>query len=254
MLIYPEAYDRQPLELAWRDIDEPITKSLVSLWLPGSPNLVNGAANTITSLTGLTRGAGKLGIADVLAGGTSSSYGYGVTLPSTQQISLMIVADGGAWTAAFENRVLGNGSLELIPNASTVDIYISGTNRFSITLATGWTGVFIYTHDLSSSSNVPLAWLDGAPLSITGPSGTPATPTLSGATSVCNHSDPVSLPRQLKGKMSAIALWSRTLTAAEVGLLPWTLYGRLTDPNAFTSAAVATIFRRGLTARSGSRV
>lgn len=228
-----------------------------AIWLPGvQANLCSGIVNPLASGTGLAAGVGVRGRADVLQGGVGPSFGYGATLPSTQAISFVLVADQ---VSASDARLLGNASYEILPAYGKLDCYANG-GLYSVAIgnAVSWSGALVYTHDMTDSANYPMAWLDGVPLTVTRTTSSSTSP-IGGTTVLCNHAQSPGVARQFVGSVYLGGIFPLSFAgdvAQAISANPWQLFAprvrRIWVPSAGGSAApdIAFVGAENITATS----
>lgn len=188
----------------------------------------SGAVNTITSRAGLTSSASQFGRVASLAGGLAGNFGYGVTLPSTQAITIIICGritfEPGA-TNSY--RICNASSYSIVPNDGSngrLYLYVGSSFAFEAFLgAQEVEGTLVISHDLSNSANDPLVVFNGAHISVTRLL-TPTTPTLSGAFAIGNH---LTLAKQFAGDIALASVLPSSLSradAVELSVNPWQIF------------------------------
>ncbi len=222
-------WDSQPQEAVEANSSAPA--GLVSLFLAQAErgrDLVRNIANPATApASAFVLEPTNLGLGFRFDDKTQDGTGFRTdNFASAGNKLLTIVVIGRQTVGVFADyRVFRSADYEVIPDSATsFQIYVSGSHRFTAS----WTGLqqqqsIILSHDLSSSANDPVVFVDGVPATITRHS-TPATPDITGTVHIGGHD---SAPRPFPGFMVGAALFNATPPLGllqEIGMNPWQLF------------------------------
>ena len=205
----------------------PLTRSIAYASVLASG--VDSASNRLNTAIGTVKVAASVGFGSTFGVGTSDALITPLTHTSTQRTLLFIFNRNGPGGGTY-GRLFDNSVEALYPDTTDNGLYFdqtwSGFAEWHIPLDTaGKTNTVVIAYDASSTSNIPVMYLNGVSQSVT----TDVAPvgTVVSSTNAAYIGNRLSGGRNFDGRIWLAVVWDRVLSSSEIieaTRNPWQLF------------------------------